>query len=321
MTRTFINKRAFTLIELLVVIAIIAILAAILFPVFAQARSKARQTTGLSNVKQAALSIIMYGSDYDEKWPLAGYGGKANGDACCTGADAAHAYNQYGGGEWQNTTMPYVKSAGLFESPGDASTTTGWTKGDEDFEHSDGKFSLLYNDLLSHTMQTNATTGYADQNQQDRRSTGTSYAYVNSPADCVLLIEGHGGWIKSEKGALPAIPAWNGTTDYKSKWYKEMSISGKFTAFIAPHCYSGEQTVTGLPFYSGGQNAAFCDGHAKYVRTADSSGNPVVCSTLPWTKSMDPQQRRGGETANYCGGDNPVAAPGGNGWGISSNWM
>ena len=60
------RARGFTLIELLVVIAIIAILAAILFPVFAKAREKARQTSCLSNVKQAALGILMYVQDYDE---------------------------------------------------------------------------------------------------------------------------------------------------------------------------------------------------------------------------------------------------------------
>src|SRR6478672_6965972 len=61
----------FTLIELLVVIAIIAILAAILFPVFAQAREKARQTSCLSNQKQIGTGIMMYVQDYDEKYPLA----------------------------------------------------------------------------------------------------------------------------------------------------------------------------------------------------------------------------------------------------------
>lgn len=65
------NRKGFTLIELLVVIAIIAILAAILFPVFAQAREKARQTSCLSNTKQIATSILMYAQDYDET--LLGY--------------------------------------------------------------------------------------------------------------------------------------------------------------------------------------------------------------------------------------------------------
>ena len=68
------NSRGFTLIELLVVIAIIAILAAILFPVFARAREKARQTTCLSNIKQVALGHLMYVQDYDERFvPGLGY--------------------------------------------------------------------------------------------------------------------------------------------------------------------------------------------------------------------------------------------------------
>jgi prepilin-type N-terminal cleavage/methylation domain-containing protein len=73
------RRKGFTLIELLVVIAIIAILAAILFPVFAQARDKARQTTCTSNTKQSALAFMMYINDYDETFPwLWGSGGTGN---------------------------------------------------------------------------------------------------------------------------------------------------------------------------------------------------------------------------------------------------
>src|SRR5437764_6385897 len=68
------RRCGFTLIELLVVIAIIAILAAVLFPVFAQAREKARQTACLSNGKQLGLALNMYVQDYDERFPPADYG-------------------------------------------------------------------------------------------------------------------------------------------------------------------------------------------------------------------------------------------------------
>jgi prepilin-type N-terminal cleavage/methylation domain-containing protein len=64
------TRRGFTLIELLVVIAIIAILAAILFPVFAQARAKARQTQCLSNSKQIGMAMMQYVQDYDELYPV-----------------------------------------------------------------------------------------------------------------------------------------------------------------------------------------------------------------------------------------------------------
>ena len=74
----------FTLIELLVVIAIIAILAAILFPVFAQAREAARKTTCLSNMKQIGPAMMMYIQDYDETYPQSEYGGGAHGERART---------------------------------------------------------------------------------------------------------------------------------------------------------------------------------------------------------------------------------------------
>lgn len=70
---------AFTLIELLVVIAIVAILAAILFPVFSAARAKARQTAGLHNERQIAQATRMYATDYDEWFPRHAYGFVAGG--------------------------------------------------------------------------------------------------------------------------------------------------------------------------------------------------------------------------------------------------
>ena len=90
------RSRGFTLIELLVVIAIIAILAAILFPVFARARAKARQTACLSNVKQISLALQMYAQDYDECYPVV---------------------NHLTGYDWWGPLQTYVKNAQMFRCP------------------------------------------------------------------------------------------------------------------------------------------------------------------------------------------------------------
>ena len=83
MTTVSRNRNAFTLIELLVVIAIIAILAAILFPVFAKAREKARQTSCASNLKQIGLAVMQYAQDNDENLAAAWWGSPFDSFAPC----------------------------------------------------------------------------------------------------------------------------------------------------------------------------------------------------------------------------------------------
>jgi prepilin-type N-terminal cleavage/methylation domain-containing protein/prepilin-type processing-associated H-X9-DG protein len=108
------TKRGFTLIELLVVIAIIAILAAILFPVFAKAREKARQSSCLNNVKQISLGLIQYTQDYDEKYP---YGDSGRwGDA--TGGFPGWPAYPHGG--YVDAIYPYVKNGQVFVCPSDS---------------------------------------------------------------------------------------------------------------------------------------------------------------------------------------------------------
>ena len=98
------SRRGFTLIELLVVIAIIAILASILFPVFARAREKARQTSCLSNSKQLVIAVNAYAQDYDEMLPNEDYDYNSNGTTNEDGLD----------GTWRSAIMPYCKNAQIF---------------------------------------------------------------------------------------------------------------------------------------------------------------------------------------------------------------
>jgi len=316
--KSFYARRAFTLIELLVVIAIIAILAAILFPVFAQARKQAYKATGTSNAKQASLGILMYTQDYDEKFPRDGWGCDAGGTLSLPQENAC------GATEWPNVINPYVKNTGIYQSPGDGSSRSSiiasW--GGSDLSFDDGHFSLLYNDLLAHTMPT-AANGYADANSQSRLADGYSIAAVNAPADCVLLMEGHCGWNKLTANSSSLAwdtPTASGKTcrqDPESKFCKENSISGYQTALFTPYAYSGLQYTAGTPFYSNGGVVSFTDGHVKFVRYSDGNGNPMLCSTLPWSKSIDAQQRGAENTAANCDPNGP-APPGSHD--PQSNW-
>lgn len=113
------RKHAFTLIELLVVIAIIAILAAILFPVFAQAREKARQASCSSNLKQIGLAFKMYIQDYDERMPSsAPLPPNAVSNTCCTYGQQGGAGQDFGFNGWvSNALIPYVKNQQIYICP------------------------------------------------------------------------------------------------------------------------------------------------------------------------------------------------------------
>ncbi len=204
------TRNAFTLIELLVVIAIIAILAAILFPVFARAREKARQTKCLSNIKQLGLAATMYLQDYDEHIPYDDLDYNGSGD------------DSYGDGTWRSMLMPYVKNTDLFFCPSREVTARPFDGRYDDYGMNAG-YAINY----AHYRPGNHTAPF-----------GQHLARVQSPSQCILFTESYGIHEMANPGGVddePWVPsteqvkAHNGGHNYAfvdghAKWLKPGAV-------------------------------------------------------------------------------------------------
>ena len=160
------SKRGFTLIELLVVIAIIAILAAILFPVFARAREKARQTSCLSNVKQLALSMLMYVQDYDERFTV-----------------ERNLFFDEGGRLWYQAITPYVQNRDIFQCPS--------------LDRASGARGYIYGAYAYNGWGTTGTNGLGYRHESDGGAAAPTQAPANlaaveAPASMMMLAEPRG---------------------------------------------------------------------------------------------------------------------------------
>ena len=190
------KRRGFTLIELLVVIAIIAILAAILFPVFARAREKARQSSCSSNVKQQMTGILMYCQDFDEKFPLS----FIEPGAMWTTPDGT---DTTGDMPWMIVIDPYLKNTQIFNCP---SISTAWDGG-----AATAYVSYGYNENLSGIAQARCNfnaelcavaDGGTDGNYSILESYGTDNGRPsidldrhNEGVNCGFA-DGHAKWVK-----------------------------------------------------------------------------------------------------------------------------
>lgn len=222
------RNKAFTLIELLVVIAIIAILAAILFPVFAQARESARTISCLNNEKQITLGILQYVQDYDEKFPIYQYGVPDSIPDKPFGG--AFIKQQFG---WNDGVYPYVKNTAIFYCP------------DVNSPGND------FNNPAKHTSEWTGVMNYATNCYLTARTSGTSskMAQIQFPASVIIL---------SEAGAQTSAGACEGQDGVEWGWMGDAKTN------TVQEGATNDKNHPPLARHKGGANYAFSDGHAKW---------------------------------------------------------
>jgi prepilin-type N-terminal cleavage/methylation domain-containing protein/prepilin-type processing-associated H-X9-DG protein len=261
------KRKGFTLIELLVVIAIIAILAAILFPVFAKAREKARQITCTSNEKQLGLSIIQYQQDNDEKM-MVGDSENANG----TG------YNNALG--WAGQIYPYTKSTGVYTCPDDSTSNTTATQGyvsyglNSNLAPPAGAIAIAQFQAPANTILLFEVSG---------DTANPSLTDAQAIADCG--INGNDENVTdcgsaTGDGAAAALGYFGASAaKYATGLFGNISDGGTLPAVYA--------TQTGR--HTDGANYLFADGHAKYYKATnvsagqDNNSTTNVAGANGWT--------------------------------------
>ena len=243
------KRKGFTLIELLVVIAIIAILAAILFPVFAKVREKARQTTCASNLKQIGLAEVQYCQDNDEI-----YSGSYNGSISSGVGRVSYA----------ELLFPYTKSAAIYSCP-DASSTDHFnanSAGDCTYNPKtcgagNGVMDYAYNSLAATDQNTVADFGNANNlpNGDDRAQ--NPLASITEPTATIMMVDGN-----RTTGEAQNI-WWTGMTDISGTYYGQTWVGN-------------DKTSTGpVKRHTDGFNVLWYDGHVKFAKTTRySNGGP-----------------------------------------------
>jgi len=251
--------RGFTLIELLVVIAIIAILAAILFPVFAQAREAARKTSCLSNTKQIGLAIMIYAQDYDEMYPCNSWDTPPLGTADHDAKDA----NYMTAINWVFKVQPYIKNKQVFVSPSDPNSKSGWTGYSLDGTCNDG-WGVPMPISYAPNVEILGYGGYANPNGcfgdgsfiPDWNMQPKAMAAIPSPASTYMFADY--GRETLEETWVNNLRAANYTRVYNA------SAPNQGYRKDATEPWASRRLQSGVYRHQMGSNIGFADGHSKW---------------------------------------------------------
>lgn len=293
------RNRAFTLIELLVVIAIIAILAAILFPVFAQAKVAAKKASDLSNTKQLGTATYTYMADNDDYLPI--YFTPQFG-CIPTDPSAACIYRQM----WQAHVYPYIKNFQMFTAPGESATN------DKVKEYFNTSYGYNYGYLSSLCIAGDALAqsygcAASDPSGQTQWFNGISSTSVNRPANIVMFADNGGKSLSATSvlGSMVNPPdAWPASKYFYGPTQVGWGLNCQ-TYFAAAYGTGKWGDTDGwAPRYSDVGNVVYVDSHAKPMKTsALASGtnyNPAVsCTNLLVTDyskyQWDPRYQAGNQ--------------------------
>lgn len=290
-------KRAFTLIELLVVIAIIAILAAILFPVFAQAKAAAKKTQSLSNAKQITLGALMYNTDQDGMFP-------AGVRACWW-----HPID-YG---WETVVQPYIKNNAIFQSPSDSKSKASWPT----WMSGAGGISLSYSANgymkwdgsgwgvygIMGLDQANIQYGRADGSNGEGctgpdpwMSKGeTNETQITQSAATIMLAETHGSYDKwGQSNFFSGVNWWDNVggvgglipdSARTGDPYKLVPSGGSEVTVSKNNRNGGVNSVDLSDAKNGTAVFTFADGHAKSMNPVATNPSPTDQSKNMWDSS------------------------------------
>jgi prepilin-type N-terminal cleavage/methylation domain-containing protein len=232
-------RSAFTLIELLVVVAILAVLAAILFPVFAQAREKARQSVCLSHARQVGLALTLYVQDYDATYPW----------AAALPLETTPA--------WGALISPYVRNLALFQCPSGPEVWAAWMGSRERFREAGPRSYCANAEVMPLLAPRPTPTRHFGRFHNNKIRT---LAEIPEPAHTIAILEtARGGTV---------YPQQHPSRD-SHWWWSVLNDGVAYLAWKTPNASSSVEAdwdYVALLQHHGGSHYVFADGHARWLK-------------------------------------------------------